>query len=63
MPLAMTRIIRSLLVAFVLSASVLAAAVLSAVPARAVSIERVVSPGGIEAWLVRDHTNPIISTA
>jgi len=57
----MTRIIRSLLVAFVLSAGVLAAAVLSAVPARAVSIERVVSPGGIEAWLVRDHSNPIIS--
>ncbi len=46
---------------FLLAALVLAAAVLSAVPARAVSIERIVSPGGIEAWLVRDHTNPIIS--
>ena len=29
--------------------------------AYAVTIERVVSPGGIEAWLVRDHTNPIIT--
>ena len=27
----------------------------------AVEIERVKSSGGIEAWLVRDHTNPIIS--
>ena len=24
-------------------------------PAQATKIERVVSPGGIEAWLVRDH--------
>jgi len=52
----MTPIFRSLLVAFVLGAGVLSAA-----PAKAVSIERVVTPGGIEAWLVRDHTNPIIS--
>jgi len=29
--------------------------------ARAVTIDKVVSTGGIEAWLVRDHTNPIIS--
>ncbi len=27
----------------------------------AVSIERVVSPGGIEAWLVEDHTLPMVS--
>ena len=33
----------------------------TASPAQAVAIERVESPGGIEAWLVRDHTNPIIS--
>ena len=52
----MTPIFRSLLVAFVLGAGVLSAA-----PAKAVSIERVVTPGGIEAWLVRDHTNPIIT--
>lgn len=30
-------------------------------PAAAVDIERVRSPDGIEAWLVRDHTIPIIS--
>ena len=30
-------------------------------PARAIEVQRVVSPGGIEAWLVQDHTNPIIS--
>ncbi|MEM7171495.1 MAG: pitrilysin family protein [Pseudomonadota bacterium] len=29
--------------------------------ARAVEVQRVVSPGGIEAWLVEDHTNPIIA--
>lgn len=32
-----------------------------ATPAWAVTVERVVSPGGIEAWLVQDHSNPIIS--
>lgn len=32
-----------------------------ATPARAVEIQRVVSPGGIEAWLVEDHTLPIIA--
>ena len=30
-------------------------------PARAVEVQRVVSPSGIEAWLVEDHSNPIIS--
>ncbi len=30
-------------------------------PAVAVEVERVTSPGGIEAWLVQDHSNPIIS--
>ncbi len=30
-------------------------------PASAVEIERVVSPGGIEAWLVQDNRNPVIS--
>ena len=29
--------------------------------ARAIEIERVVSPGGIEAWLVRDSSVPIVS--
>ncbi len=31
------------------------------VPALAVNVEKVVSPGGIEAWLVQDHANPIIA--
>ncbi|NKB48221.1 MAG: insulinase family protein [Alphaproteobacteria bacterium] len=30
-------------------------------PARAVEIQRVVSPGGVEAWLVEDRTLPIIA--
>lgn len=30
-------------------------------PVHAVNVEKVVSPGGIEAWLVRDPTIPIIS--
>lgn len=29
--------------------------------AAAVDVQRVVSPGGIEAWLVEDHTTPLIS--
>lgn len=37
------------------------AVLLIALPARAVTIERVVSPGGIEAWLVQDHSVPIIA--
>src|SRR5918996_4214987 len=48
-----------------MSARIVAIAFLLAVvtlPARAaVDVQRVVSPGGIEAWLVEDHTNPIIS--
>ncbi|MGF1630570.1 MAG: M16 family metallopeptidase [Kiloniellaceae bacterium] len=36
-------------------------AFLTAFQARAVEVQRVVSPGGIEAWLVEDHTNPIIA--
>ncbi|MBV8169393.1 MAG: insulinase family protein [Alphaproteobacteria bacterium] len=33
----------------------------AAAPARAVNVERVASPGGIEAWLVEDHTVPVVS--
>jgi zinc protease len=47
---------------FALAALLLAAAVLAlAAPARAVTIERVVSPSGIEAWLVRNPTVPLIA--
>ena len=40
----------------------LAVAVLAlATPAQATNIERVVSPGGIEAWLVREPAVPVIA--
>lgn len=35
-------------------------AMLSSVPAHAMKIERVVSPGGIEAWLVEEHAVPVL---
>src|SRR3546814_3000410 len=47
--------------AWVLALLVLLTLLLGAVQARAVVVQRVVSPGGIEAWLVEDHTNPIIA--
>ncbi len=34
---------------------------LVALPAQAIEVQRVVSEGGIEAWLVEDHTNPLIA--
>jgi zinc protease len=34
---------------------------LAAMPAGAVTVEKVVSPGGVEAWLVQDHANPIVA--
>lgn len=43
------------------AAPLLAAAALFATPAAAMTIERVVSPGGIEAWLVSDDTVPLIA--
>lgn len=48
---------------WILAASVWLAVVLTgpAEPAAAVNVERVVSRSGIEAWLVRDSRNPIIS--
>ena len=33
----------------------------AALPAQAIEIERVVSPGGIKAWLVRDTSVPLLS--
>jgi zinc protease len=35
----------------------------AATDAEAIDVQRVVSPGGIEAWLVEDHTNPIIAVS
>ena len=46
------------------AAATLAAATLLGgfvVPAAATTIQRVVSPGGIEAWLVEEHTVPLIA--
>jgi zinc protease len=40
---------------------VIVALCIAATPVRAVPIERVISPGGIEAWLVRQETVPLIS--
>lgn len=34
---------------------------LFAIAAHAITAERVISPGGIEAWFVPDHTNPIVT--
>jgi zinc protease len=42
-------------------AFLVAALCIAAAPARAVPIERVISPGGIEVWLVRQETVPLIS--
>ncbi len=36
-------------------------AALAATPAEAMDIKRVTSPGGIEAWLVESHVNPLIA--
>jgi len=36
-------------------------AIFTPLHAWAVDVERVVSPGGIEAWLVQDHSNPVVS--
>ncbi|GAB4394274.1 MAG: pitrilysin family protein [Kiloniellaceae bacterium] len=54
---AVTNPATALLVAFTVALAVF----FSALQARAVEVQRVVSPGGIEAWLVEDHTNPIIA--
>lgn len=46
------------------AAGTVAIAILCVLPAAAaVDVQRVVSPGGIEAWLVEDHTTPVISVS
>jgi len=39
----------------------LVALILAPLPARAIDIQSVTSPGGITAWLIEDHSNPLIS--
>ncbi|MGF1593135.1 MAG: M16 family metallopeptidase [Kiloniellaceae bacterium] len=51
----------SLAVALAAALAVTLVVMLTALQARAVEVQRVVSPGGIEAWLVEDHTNPIVA--
>lgn len=57
MPRSVPRSVRRVLLAGLF----LIAAAVAAHPAQAVEVQRVRSPGGIEAWLVEDHSNPIIS--
>ena len=49
----------SRLIAFV----ALMVAALASVPAQAMTIERIVSPAGIEAWLVRESATPLVAMA
>jgi zinc protease len=46
---------------FGLAAAFAFLAALAATPAEAMDIKRVMSPGGIEAWLVESHVNPLIA--
>ena len=39
----------------------LALTILGALPVRAIEIQQVTSPGGIEAWLVEDHSIPFVA--
>ncbi|MGY8960885.1 MAG: M16 family metallopeptidase, partial [Alphaproteobacteria bacterium] len=48
---------------FVTSIFLVTSGFLISAPVHAVEVERVVSPGGIEAWLVRDQSIPITSLA
>ncbi|WP_299436441.1 pitrilysin family protein [uncultured Rhodospira sp.] len=45
----------------VLSALVLVGVMMTAPVARAIDVEIVDSPGGLQAWLVEDHTNPLVT--
>ena len=56
-PTAIGRLLRAIAPAFVSAALV----VLAPVAASATNIERVVTPAGIEVWLVRDPTVPLIA--
>jgi zinc protease len=46
-----------------LGGSVLGISAIAAVPAEAAKIERVVSPGGIVAWLEEEHTVPLVTVS
>ena len=57
----MNLIVRSAALCAIAALTAGALAALAPTPAHAMKIERVVSPGGIEAWLVRDQAVPLIS--
>jgi zinc protease len=57
-PIPLQRAARSAAIALTAAATLTA---LPAAPAHATDIQRVVSPGGIELWLVRDPTVPLIA--
>jgi zinc protease len=46
---------------FGLAAALKLLAAISSAPADAMDIKRVTSPGGVEAWLVESHANPLIA--
>ncbi|MDP6173806.1 MAG: pitrilysin family protein, partial [Rhodospirillales bacterium] len=48
---------------FFAALALLASVFLFTSEAQAVQVERVISPGGIEAWLVRDKINPIVTVS
>ncbi len=47
----------------IFASALLALPLLAAPAAASVEVQRVVSPGGIEAWLVEDHSNPILAVS
>lgn len=46
---------------FLAATCVAAPLALAAAPASAIEVQRVVSPGGVEAWLVQDESVPVVS--
>ncbi len=46
---------------FLTAAALAALALLSVAPASAMTIEKIVSPSGIVAWLVREHSAPLVA--
>ncbi|HEY6995705.1 MAG TPA: insulinase family protein, partial [Xanthobacteraceae bacterium] len=58
---AWARALRALAAGALLLVAAPAAVLALASPAAAMTIERLMSPGGIEAWLVRDHALPLIA--
>ncbi len=55
------RAIRRTTLSVLVAAMVAVAVLLIVAPAKAVEVQRVTG-GGVEAWLVEDHTNPIVTT-